>query len=95
MASLNQLPDNFALGHNYPNPFNSSTVIEYSLPRDNLVRLVIYDMLGRKVDTLVDSWQIAGNYTVRWDVNHLAGGVYFYRLEAGEFVQTQRALLLK
>ncbi len=99
------LPKVFALGQNYPNPFNPSTQIKYQLPVEAQVRLTIYNMLGRRVRTLMDEEKPAGFYTVQWDgVNdrgvQAASGLYFYRIAskgvAGEsFVVTKKMLLLK
>lgn len=89
-------PVTFSLMPNYPNPFNPSTVISYSLERQGLVNLVIYDALGRKVDTLVDSNQRPGTYSVRWDSERFASGVYFYRLKQdGGAVLTRKMLIMK
>ena len=93
-------PQVFALQPNYPNPFNPSTTIRYQLPELATVRLEIYDVLGQKVRTLVAGEQAAGHYKVAWDSRDkrglsVAAGVYFYRLEAGEFTHTRKLLLLK
>jgi len=93
-------PQVFALQPNYPNPFNPSTTISYQLPARTAVQLDIYDVLGQKVRTLVAGEQAAGHYKVAWDSRNerglsVAAGVYFYRLEAGEFSHTRKLLLLK
>ena len=95
-----RLPDRLALSQNYPNPFNPVTMIEYHLPRKNHVTIAIFNVLGQKVQTLIDVQQPAGTYTVAWDGRDTAGqsvptGVYLYRLQAGEYTQTKRMLLLK
>jgi len=89
------VPRHFALQPNYPNPFNPSTTIRYAVPASQHVTLRIYDLLGRPVATLVDGWQQAGRYTASFDATHLASGVYLYRLEAGDFVETRTMLLVK
>ncbi len=89
------LPKEFALAQNYPNPFNPSTVIAYQLPTASDVRLELFDVLGRKVATLVNARQAAGYYNVVLNANNLATGIYFYRLQAGNFVQTKKMILLK
>jgi len=94
------MPDRYVLGQNYPNPFNSSTVIRYALPEGGLVRLEIYNVLGQRVRVLVDGEQEAGYHMVRWDGKDdmgemVANGVYLYRIEAGEFVNSKKMLLLK
>ncbi len=91
----------FALDQNYPNPFNPSTTIEYSIPNvatqgtSPNVQLIVYDVLGRKVKTLVNKKQSPGNYSVRFDASELNSGVYFYTLRAGSFVATKKMILMK
>ncbi|MCS6989016.1 MAG: S8 family peptidase [Chloroherpetonaceae bacterium] len=89
------LPKEFALAQNYPNPFNPTTVIAYQLPTTSDVRLELYDVLGRKISTLVSARQSAGYYAYTLNASALATGVYFYRLHAGDFVQTRKMLLVK
>ncbi len=89
------LPVEFALEQNYPNPFNPVTTISYQLPVTSPVRLVVHDMLGREVAVLVREKKEPGNHEVRFDGSGLSSGVYFYRMKAGDFVQTRRLLLLK
>jgi hypothetical protein len=79
---------------NYPNPFSSSTTIKYELPKSSEVRLSVYDLLGREVSVLVNERRNAGVYEVRFDASGLSSGVYFYRLQAGTFVETRKLLLL-
>jgi hypothetical protein len=88
-------PNRHYLSANYPNPFNSSTTIEYGLPVRGHVMVEIYDLLGRRVDTLVDSEQEAGRYQVTWDAANRSSGVYFYRIRAGDYEDTRRMALLK
>jgi hypothetical protein len=88
-------PTEFAVKQNFPNPFNPSTSIKYELPRTTHVSLNVYDMLGREVATLMNEEKSAGVYTVHWDASGIASGVYFYRLKAGDFVQTKRMLLMR
>ena len=90
----------FNLSNNYPNPFNPSTQIQYAVPRASNVSLVIYNVLGQQVRTLVDAPQNAGRFTVTWDgrdnLGHVVGsGVYFYRLNAGETSLVKKMLMLK
>ena len=101
LASLGglALPQGFALGHNYPNPFNPSTVIPYQLPAATYVRLDVFNVLGQHVATLVDAARPAGFHTAQWDATDAAGqamaaGVYFYRLTVGGGQQTQRMVLI-
>jgi hypothetical protein len=88
-------PVEYRLESNYPNPFNPSTMIEFSIPRAGDVVLTVYDVLGNTVAMLVNGRYDAGRYQVQWDAEGTASGVYFYRLQAGEFVQTRRLLLLR
>lgn len=91
------IPAAFVLEQNYPNPFNPSTIIRYKLPQNTLVRLKVYDLLGREIAVLADEYQRAGTYSVEWNSARKthASGVYFYRLEAGNFVSVRKMLLLK
>lgn len=89
------LPARFALEQNYPNPFNPTTNIHYELPREAEVRLEVFDLLGRKVATLVDSRQLAGRYTFTFDGSGLASGLYLFRLQAGNFTKVHKMLLVK
>ena len=83
------------LSQNYPNPFNPTTVIEYALPEEARVKLEIYSTHGQRVATLIDETKAAGFYLERFDTTGLASGLYFYRLQAGDFVDTKKLLLLK
>ena len=97
------LPSSSALYQNYPNPFNSTTVISFALPwvgQDHRITLEVYDLVGRKVATLVEGELGAGTYTVLWqgagaDGEPLASGVYLYRLTAGEHAQARKMLLVR
>ena len=101
IASDEALPETFSLMANYPNPFNSRTVIRFALPTRADVHLALYNLAGQKVATLVSGPRPAGTYTVHWDGRDasgrdLASGVYLYRLRAGEHqVETRRLLLLR
>lgn len=83
------------MSQNYPNPFNPSTTIKYELPRSSEVKLSVFDMLGREVSVLVNERRDAGVHEVKFDGSNLASGVYFYRLQAGDFVQSRKLVLLK
>jgi len=94
------IPDRFELKENYPNPFNASTEISYSLPVESEVKLAIYNIRGQKVKTLVDGKQTAGVHKVTWDGKNdkgesVASGVYFYTIKAGSYIQTNKMTLLK
>ncbi|HXX64761.1 MAG TPA: carbohydrate-binding protein, partial [Bacteroidota bacterium] len=88
-------PARFALEQNYPNPFNPATLIRYSIPRASHVKLVVYNLLGEHVRTLVDQEEPSGSYSVRFDASALSSGVYFYRLDAGSYSETRRLTLLR
>ncbi len=90
-----RVPATFSLSQNFPNPFNPSTAISYQLSAVSHVRLVVYDILGREVATLVNGRQDAGQHSVRWNASQCASGLYFCRLTAGQFVQTRKMLLMK
>jgi photosystem II stability/assembly factor-like uncharacterized protein len=94
VASVTAIPRAYQLNQNYPNPFNPSTTIRYGLPQKSQVTLKVYNTLGQLVTTLVNGEQGAGYHEVRFDGSNLASGVYFYRLQAGNFVQTKKLLLL-
>jgi len=89
------LPLTASLLGNYPNPFNSSTTINYELSSSAEVKLEVFTLLGEKVATLVDRWQEAGYKSVSWEASGLSSGVYFYRLTAGDRAYTRRTTLLK
>lgn len=88
-------PTEFVLSQNYPNPFNPSTKIVYRVARRELVELGVYDILGRKIATLVSEVKEPGRYSVTWNASSMASGVYFYRLVAGDFISTKRLTLLR
>ena len=94
------MPLNFILHQNYPNPFNPITSLKYDLPEDGLVNITIYDMMGRVVKTLVNSSQTAGFNSIQWNATNdrndpVSAGLYLYTIQAGEFRQTKKMVLLK
>jgi hypothetical protein len=89
------MPYIFAIAQNYPNPFNASTSISFSLPEPGDVILTVYDLLGREVETLLDDYHPAGTHQITFDASDFASGIYFYRLQAGETVESRRMVLLK
>ena len=95
IAPVVQAPRTFALEQNYPNPFNPSTVISYDLASTGVVRLTVYDILGREVERLVDATQSAGSHQVRFDGSGLASGVYIYRLQTPGAVLERKMVLEK
>jgi len=96
-----KIPKEYSLENNYPNPFNPTTQINYSLPKNSDVKLIIYDLLGNKVKTLLDDeYHSAGFKTIKWNGTNELGvktssGVYFYALKAGSFYQTKKMILIK
>ncbi len=88
-------PSVFALNQNYPNPFNPSTVISYSLPNASNVRLTVYNAIGQPVKALENGFKAAGNYNISFNASELSSGIYFYKLEAGQFSQTRKMMLVK
>ena len=89
------LPNSFALSQSYPNPFNASATIKYDLPKASDVSIEIFDILGRKIETLVSEKQSAGKHSIIWNAKDATSGVYFYKIKAGEYSETKRCLLLK
>jgi len=88
-------PIEFNLAQNYPNPFNPSTSIKYSIPKESIVRLEVLNILGEQVDLLVNETKSEGVYEVVWDASSVSSGTYFYRIQAGDFVQIKKMLLLR
>ncbi len=88
-------PNEYSLSQNYPNPFNPSTTIEYSIQKDGLVTLKLYDVLGKEVVTLINELQSAGNLNITFDASELSSGVYYYQLVSGEFTSTKKLILMK
>lgn len=100
IESGKNLPDEFALGQNYPNPFNPTTTIKFQLPKSASVNLTVYNMVGRQVATLVNTEMDAGYHQVTWNGTdntgqRVATGVYFYRINAGEFTTTKKMIMMK
>jgi hypothetical protein len=91
----NEIPTKFSLNPNYPNPFNSSTTISYGIPSESEVTLEIYDILGKRVASLVNQKQPVGNYQVNWNAGGMPSGAYFARLKAGQQSQTMKMILIK
>jgi hypothetical protein len=89
------LPSDFYLAQNYPNPFNSHTAIQYDIPVASPVVIEIFDILGRKVETLADGFRSAGSYTAVWNPDNVSSGLYFYRFRAGDYSDIRRMLLIK
>ena len=88
-------PSEYLLSQNYPNPFNPTTTIEFALPHSGYITLKAYNVLGEEVATLVDGDHAAGTFNTMWTASGLPSGLYFYRLTAGEYVQTKKMVLMK
>ncbi|MEP7145680.1 MAG: T9SS type A sorting domain-containing protein, partial [bacterium] len=89
------VPAKYELSQNYPNPFNPKTIIKYEIPNANHVTIIVYDIMGKEIATLVNQLQDAGYYSVTLDGSKFASGQYFYKLQAGDFSQVNRMILLK
>ena len=100
LADVTVMPEKFTLHQNYPNPFNPVTTLRYDLPENGHVNIIIYDMLGRQVKTLMDQTQDAGYRSIIWDATNdygkpVSAGIYLYQIQAGEYMQTKKMVLLK
>ena len=100
IAENNVVPELYTLHQNYPNPFNPVTTLRYDLPEDALVNIIIYDMMGRQIKTLINDHQTAGYRSLQWNATNNAGspvsaGIYLYMIQAGDFMQTKKMVLLK
>ena len=91
----NSIPTVYRLEHNYPNPFNPTTKISWQSPSAGHQTLKVYDVLGNEVITLVDEYRNTGSYELDFDASNLSSGVYFYQLKAGDFISTQKMILIK
>ena len=85
----------FSVQQNYPNPFNPKTTISFSLPSRAHVSVKVFDLLGKEISTLLDNMCEPGEHSVDWNASSFASGVYFYRIEADNFLQTKKMVLLK
>ena len=90
-----EVPDRFSLSQNYPNPFNPATTIKFEIRTSSNVKLTIFDALGRQLESLVNERLNTGTYSLTFDGGSFSSGVYFYKLDAGEFSETKRMILLK
>ncbi len=90
-----EVPNQYSLSQNYPNPFNPTTKIQFALPKSSFAKIVIYDALGRELETLVNEQLNAGTYEADWSAVKFSSGVYYYKLSAGSFVETRKMILLK
>ena len=94
-TNFSNLPKSFQLSQNYPNPFNPVTTIKYALPKNEFVTIKIYDIVGREIMRLLNEYKQAGYYSVNFNGSNLASGVYFYRIQAGDFTAMKRMVLVK
>ena len=97
---IDNIPTTHALYYNYPNPFKPITVIDYAIPQPTHVKLVVYDILGRNIATLVNGIDTEGYKSIKWNgINDqgqlVSAGMYFYHLQAGEYISTKKMVLLK
>ena len=90
----NEIPKEFKLYNNFPNPFNPSTTIKYSIPEVSKVSLTLFNLLGEEVTRLVDEEMTVGNYTAEFIATNLPSGIYFYKLQAGTFTETKKMILM-
>ncbi|HZW39865.1 MAG TPA: T9SS type A sorting domain-containing protein [Ignavibacteriaceae bacterium] len=91
----NNLTNDFELSQNYPNPFNPSTKIKYTIPKQGLVTIKVYDVLGKEIAQLINEKKNIGEYEVEFDGSRLSSGIYFYQIQAGEYLQTRKMVLMK
>jgi hypothetical protein len=92
---MDEVPTNYLLTQNFPNPFNPTTKIRYSVPKSSDVVIKVYDVLGNEIEILVNEEKPAGIYEITWYAEGLPSGVYFYQLRAGSFVETKKMVLMK
>ncbi len=92
---LFQFPTKFEISQNYPNPFNPATSIQFRIPENSFVSLKIYNVLGKEIATLLNEEKSIGSYEVNFNAINIPSGIYFYRIEAGNFVETKKMILLK
>jgi hypothetical protein len=94
-APLTNVVKDYRLEQNYPNPFNPSTMLSFALPQSGLTTLKVYNILGQEVATLLNGFEKSGVHQVLFDAATLSSGVYFYKLQSGNFVQSKKMVLLK
>ncbi len=90
-----EIPQHYNLHQNYPNPFNPTSIIKFELPKSSNVTIKIFDILGREVETLVNEYKTSGNYEIQFDASQYSSGIYFYMMEAGDFVESKKMVLIK
>jgi hypothetical protein len=90
-----EIPTKYSMSQNYPNPFNPTTKIKFALPKPALTKITIYDLLGREIQTLINKKIEAGYHEINFDVHNLPGGVYFYKIQSGDFIQSKKMIIMK
>ncbi|HMQ81025.1 MAG TPA: T9SS type A sorting domain-containing protein, partial [Ignavibacteria bacterium] len=90
-----EIPNAYSLQQNYPNPFNPVTNIKFNLPKSGYVKLVVFDIMGREVATMLNENMNAGSYTADFDASRLSSGIYFYKLVTADFTDTKKMMLVK
>jgi len=94
-VTVGQVPNDYSLNQNFPNPFNPSTTITYVIPKTSFVRISVYDILGKELKVVVNAEKNPGHYAIIFNAKELAGGIYYYSIKAGEFSQSKKMILLK
>jgi hypothetical protein len=92
---IDEIPTTYLLTQNYPNPFNPTTKIKYSIPQSSNVLIKVFDILGNEIETLVDEEKSTGTYEITWYPENLPSGIYFYKLQAGNYIETKKMVLIK
>jgi hypothetical protein len=95
LETIPEIPEEFNLSQNYPNPFNASTKIKYSVPSNEFVKMVVFDITGKEITTLVNENKTAGIYEITFDASNYPSGVYYYKLTADNFTETRKMILIK
>ena len=95
VISKEDLNEEYNLSRNYPNPFNPTTTIQFAIPKDEYVKLVVYDITGKVVKELVNGYKSAGRYNVEFNASGYASGIYYYKIEAGMYKSVQKMMLMK
>ena len=95
LKSIYQVPEQFKLYQNYPNPFNPVTTIRYSVPKTSNVSIIVYDILGKEIETLVNEGKFPGNYDIQFNGSNFSSGVYFYVMRVDNFIGTKKLILIK
>jgi hypothetical protein len=90
-----EIPTTYSLSQNYPNPFNPTTTIQYAIPKDEFVKLTVYDITGKVVKELVNGHKAAGKYSVEFNASSYSSGIYYYKLEAGQYKRKKKMMLVK